>query len=322
MENFTSSLKALRRRWMKRSIIAVLLLILVALAPYIFARLTRHSRALEKTEVQTVSIESTEDAAIRVGAYNIAHGRGGKVGQSNWTGQSREALESHLTDLAALVQNAGINILVLNEVDFDCTWSHGINQAEFIAEKAGLHYVLTQNNFDAPFPPFRSYRFGNAILSKFPISNVRFIPVEPLSKKEALFAGNHDLVACDIALGEKGVLQVVAIHLEYRKPGTRSKAINALAPLLEDQSKPTILLGDFNATLPGLPGHQDNDTVIASLLEDGFVVSDPAFPLTYPAHDPNRRIDWILTRGAFTVSDPVTHESKISDHRMISAEIR
>ena len=72
MENFTSSLKALRRRWMKRSIIAVLLLILVALAPYIFARLTRHSLALEKTEVQTVSIESTEDAAIRVGAYNIA----------------------------------------------------------------------------------------------------------------------------------------------------------------------------------------------------------------------------------------------------------
>ena len=70
---------------------------------------------------------------LRIGAFNIAHGRGS--GDDNWNGESRRQREQRLRDIASFLKDANLDIVVLNEVDFDSSWSHRVNQAEFIAKK-------------------------------------------------------------------------------------------------------------------------------------------------------------------------------------------
>ena len=68
------------------------------------------------------------------------------MGQDNWTERTRAEVEVHLDALAAEVAAAGLDVLVLNEADFDSTWSHGIDQAVWIAERAGFGFVASSGN--------------------------------------------------------------------------------------------------------------------------------------------------------------------------------
>jgi len=74
--------------------------------------------------------------------------------------------------------------VVLNEADFDATWSGGINQAQWIAKHAGYPYHVEQRNYDVSLPFFKP-RFGNAILSRWPILDAEQIELPAVSKWES-----------------------------------------------------------------------------------------------------------------------------------------
>ena len=109
---------------------------------------------------------------LRIGTFNIAHGRG--TASSNWQGGDEAERLARLREIAQLVQERQLDVLVLNEVDFSAAWSSHLNQAEFIASAAGFPYRVEQRNIDAATPLF-SFRFGNAVLSKYPIIEVSLI---------------------------------------------------------------------------------------------------------------------------------------------------
>lgn len=260
--------------------------------------------------------------------FNIAHARGGEFGASNWTGSSKEEVQSRLAKIARQVSDAGVDILVLNEVDFDASWSRSIDQAEEIARRGGFPYAVEQRNIDVGLP-FRSFRFGNAILSRYPIARARAVRFPPYSRWEEALAGNHDAVVAEVAT-PLGLIRVLAVHLEYRSEEVRlqcARIVKALAA--EGSQQPLIALGDFNS-IPAFarrhPGYSPAQNAVDVLLSSGGLsVSKAAVDwnryVTFPSERPDRAIDWVLSAPGLEQEAPTVIESDLTDHLMVVVDV-
>jgi endonuclease/exonuclease/phosphatase family metal-dependent hydrolase len=267
--------------------------------------------------------------SLRVATFNIAHARGGKFGASNWTGASKEELRSRLAKIARQVSEAGVEVLVLNEVDFDASWSRSIDQAAEIARQAGFGYVVEQRNLDVTLP-LRTYRFGNAILSRYPIAKAEALHFPPFSRYEAVLAGNHDGVVAEV-LTPIGRIKVVAVHLEYRSEDVRLRCARILKTLAEEGSYPVIAMGDFNSIPRFGRKHQEYvhppESALDLLLSAGTLSVSAAGVdwnqyATFPSERPDRAIDWILTSPGLDQGAPTVLPSDLSDHLMVAVPIR
>lgn len=88
-------------------------------------------------------------STLRIGAYNIAHGRG--TADGNWSGGDENERRGRLNAIAELITAADLDVVVLNEVDFAATWSYHVNQAAWIAEATEFPYWVEQRNLDFRF---------------------------------------------------------------------------------------------------------------------------------------------------------------------------
>ena len=317
---------------LRRSAIAILIAAGCTLGWYAQSRLFARQRCLRILETDprpvAASNASRLPASIRVATYNIAHARGGEFGASNWTGASKEQVRSRLAKIARQVADAGVEILVLNEVDFDASWSQSIDQAAEIARQAGFGYVVEQRNIDVTLP-FRTFRFGNAILSRYPIANARAVHFPPLSQREAVLAGNHDGVVADV-LAPIGRVRVLAVHLEYRSEEVRLQCARIVKALAQEGPHPFIALGDFNS-IPGFARkHQEYlpppETAVDFLLSSGTLSVSAAATdwnqyVTFPSARPDRAIDWILSSPGLDQGVATVIQSDLSDHLMVAVTI-
>ena len=260
-------------------------------------------------------------------AYNIAHGRGSEYGASNWTGNTAAEVRDHLKKIVALIASNNIDVLVLNEVDFDSSWSQRINQAAVIASEANFHHYAEQRNIDVALP-FRRYCFGNAILSRFPIEQADIIRLPALSKKEDFFAGNHDGLIVEIAT-PSGTVSVCAVHLEYRNEDVRVESIKHIEHVLIGRGHPFVALGDFNSSPISNDKHNlaaNGENAIELLLASGKWKTGPNDRhqqpyLTFPANAPDRPLDWIFCSSDLTPGMPNVIQSDLSDHLMVVGTI-
>lgn len=320
------------RRRLKRLALNMLGVLMLVIIWYGQSRLFAASRsvAIHQTAATTPTAATPTAASpgpLRVAGYNIAHGRGGALGADNAGWDSREDLEAHLDTIADQLRDADLDIVILNEVDFDAPWSFRLDQAHYLAAKAGFPDYATQRNIDVALP-FRVYRFGNAVLSKHSLRNAQLITFEPLSRLEALLAGNHDSLAVDVET-PLGAFRVVAVHLEYRSEAVRARAAAHLHTLLDASPLPAIAAGDFNSAPHFAAGHhktQAGENAIDLLLESGVLhLQEPPTGwdhyLTFPSQAPDRAIDWILLSRELVQTDLQVVPSELSDHLMVQAEI-
>lgn len=272
--------------------------------------------------------DSTEVPQLRVLAWNVAHGRGdaGPGLLRNFRGGSQEVRVARLARIAAVLRRADADVVVLNEVDFDASWSGGLNQAEVLARAAGYRTRVEQRNYDVRLP-FAAFSFGNALLARTPVRGARWVDLPPHSGLEALVAGakSASVVRLDTRIGP---VSVVPIHLEVRSAETRRAALPLLARLPGEESPPMVLAGDFNASPPGWPGAGDS-TVVGELLDRGWqsprARGDPApDELTYPMPEPRRAIDWILVEPSLRVVEArvLDVDPDLSDHAPVLAVLR
>lgn len=305
-------------RRLKLILAAIILGIGLVALWYLVGRLEHNLAPIQVTE--TAAPFTPYSGHLRVAAYNIAHGRGGKLGASNWSNETPDQLRANLDAIAGQINQAAPDIIVLNEIDFHAPWSFGLDQADYLAQKCGYRYVVKQRNLGVSLP-FYQLHFGNALLSKYPVRVVEFQRFEPYSAIESLAAGNHDGFSADIYLNDQR-LRIYAIHLEYRDEPTRVAAAKAILGNPDNQYYPVIALGDFNSSLDTpINGHGEN--TIRQFLDAGFVASMPGedAPDTFPSGNPDRKIDWILGRGVSFINAKVV-PSPHSDHLMIVAEVK
>ena len=230
---------------------------------------------------------------LRVLSYNIQHGAGA----------------DGIVDLerqATVIQRLKPDLVSLQEVDDRTQRTKNVDQATELGRLTGMH-VRFAHQLD-----FEGGRYGQAILSRFPCSDltVHWLPGRP--DRERRIAGS---VTVDMD-GEK--LTFVTTHLHHNNTPFREEQAEELSRLFgKDLNTPVIVTGDLNAT---------PDSRVLEILKEHFEVPMGSQELlTYPARKPERQLDYILfqPRNRFSlVSIEVPSEAEASDHRPVLAVLR
>ncbi len=224
--------------------------------------------------------------SLTVMTYNIRHG----MGIDGVLDFSR---------VVETIREVDPDILILNEVDQENPRSAGLRQAEIIAKELNMSYFFS-------LAEGRS-NYGNAVLSKFPITaEFGFVLPRPewmlavdrgcsaivteIEGREVLVMGTH--------LGLGGILE---IQTELRK---------ILEVYLEHEEIPAIIAGDLNAEWYdlqyGVPEFFDHFNSVNHALDKSLH--------TIPADRPGRQIDYIFVNHYFEIVDAFTVASYASDH--------
>lgn len=223
---------------------------------------------------------------LRVLTYNIRHGEGldGRVA---------------LGRVAAVLAVCDPDLVALQEVDAFLPRSGFRHQARFLARLLGMRYVFG--------PTFRLARlafFGNAVLSRLPVTGVRRYRLPGRGEPRGLLKVT--------VAGEATPVTFLATHLGLSSEARRVQ-VEKIAAVLREVAVPFILAGDFNC----LPGATDLAPLFP-LVADAAAGSDQPAP-TFPAGDPQERIDYIFLSPHWRVRDIKVIESKASDHLPVLA---
>lgn len=327
------------RRIGRIAVALVLALVMLTAAWWLVGRVTADSRQLQihRTAESPTSEAATEGSStFRILAWNIAHGRG-DVGTGllrNFQGGDDVTRTLRLMRIAQVIRDADADVVILNEVDFDASWSGRINQAEFLARALGYGVRIEQRNYDLQLP-FGVLEFGNALLSTLPVDTAMWVEIPPHRRVEAVAAGAKasSVVRLD---APGGPVAVVPVHLEVRGTRTRLGAADVFRELRDREPAPVILAGDFNSAPPGWPQTGDlagaasaERTAVGELLDHGWQSLRAAQPQgpeqwTYPVPEPDRAIDWVLVESPLQLLEArvVQGTAGLSDHAPVLAVVR
>jgi len=328
----TSSPKASRKQYW----LWLLLFFIIALGPYVYSRLQAPGRRVQLLELKTATSAPAFDDRLKIVTFNIAHGRG--TADGNWSEPSQPKFD-RIQAIAKQLNTINADVVVLNEVDFSSTWSGHQNQAEAIAKAAGYPHRVEQRNLDFRFL-YGSFKFGNAILSRYPIVNAKVVNFPPENAWESWLVGCKRGAIATVRLAENQLIRIAAVHLEHRSESTRVAGAEKIIELLDPTGENVLIAaGDFNSTPTGFPQSSqtsDGDNALQRLIDCDAFFCCPADPpsseqLTFSTMSPKSVIDWILVSKkppADQSIDPpnsfVSYEAiptDLSDHRPIVAEI-
>ncbi len=209
-----------------------------------------------------------------------------------------------LEQIARTIEAEQPDVVALQEVARGWVLGGGVDMATWLAERLGMHVA---------FAPAADHQFGNALLSRAPLTDVEVVPLPygaGPQQRSALTA---------LAEGPGGTpVRVTSVHLQHRETNvpTRLDQLAALAEALPADG-PSVLAGDLNAG-PGSPE-------LATLTDAGWTsaldaAGDPG-ALTHPSDDPATRIDWVLGQGV-TFDDARVLGDRSSDHLPVVTTVR
>ena len=310
-----------KRKWLA----IVLLLTGVLILPYFCSRVFSGSLRIQQFSVEPAA-RFPDDGEFTVACYNIAHGRG--LADSNWDGGDEPARLQRLDEIADLLKEMNADVVVLNEVDFDTSWSNHVNQAKYIADRSGYPFRIEQRNLDFRVL-HRTWRFGNAILSKFPVSNAKVIDLPSFATLETVLAGKKRGVQCDVTVGDRQ-FRVLGVHLSHRSEYVRVLSAEKITQIVNNSPFPCIVMGDMNSTPPGMPyadgteyGGNAIDTFdnCEKLRRIDFEGTPANAEMTFRADQPKSVIDWIFADDSLDFMAYRAVDSQLSDHRPVLADL-
>ncbi|MFF1478440.1 endonuclease/exonuclease/phosphatase family protein [Streptomyces sp. NPDC058301] len=251
----------------------------------------------------SMAAASASSAAARqsltVLTYNIHHGAG-----------VDDALA--LDRVARVVKDSGADVIGLQEVDrhYDAR-SDFVDQAAWLADRLGMHVVYGANLSVGPRrsgAPRREY--GTAILSRFPVVESHNTRLPRPRQGE-----QRGLLEADINVDGTAV-RVLTTHLEHTSQTERLAQADAINSVIEGSSRPTVLVGDLNAT----PGTREV-RVLTRHLGDAWRAVGQGAGYTFDARSPRKRIDYVLTSSGIVAQQADVIESDASDHLPVSVDV-
>jgi endonuclease/exonuclease/phosphatase family metal-dependent hydrolase len=208
------------------------------------------------------------------------------------TASKTEALRNIAAEIAPY------DIVCLQEVDLGGRRAGYRSQVDEIARLSCHPYVEVQENRRVP----GISRHGNAILSHWPLINVRDV------KLPGRLAGRGCLV---VDVESRHGLTIACLHLSLGA-ADQNRQLAAVADELRG-ARAWAAMGDFNCSARSAPMEAFCDAI-------GGHLSRPA-PLTYPAWRPSRDYDHIITGGEMSVTHYQCEPARFSDHRAVSARL-
>lgn len=321
----SSVIKRFLRTMFRRLLVLLLLTAMGILALCIQMWVGRDERAIviEVPENAPAPPARSPDT-LRVLTYNIAHARGPAWEAPNTAGGDKTAKIARLQTIGSELRQLGLDLIFLQEVDFNCWWSEGIDQAAILAEAAGFPYIVRQRTFDTGIPGLRRVDCGNILLSRLPVEDARRITLAPYSSWEPLLAGNQDALLAQIRISTNDVIRLIGAHLDPRNEDIRVEAAEILLKVQRESARPLILLGTLHSTPPRFPESETSrsgQNTIELLESFGILQRRPKrgqashLDFTYPTAAPRRIVDWILPDTNWQILDyRVLRDLKHSDH--------
>ena len=252
-------------------VVIAFLLIAFATLPLLAQNIPRHA-SISQPERHHGESEPT----LRVLTYNIHHGEGtdGKFDYAR---------------LAEAIARLDPDIIALQEVDKGTERANGVDIAKELGERLKMHHAFGNALY------FSGGQYGEAILSRFPISDAKahHLPYR---------FGNEPRTALEVRITpDNGIPEFIFVgtHLCHQSPETRLEQTKELAKLFSGNKLPTILAGDFNA--------RTSSEAMQILLKETWL----------DAVAPKSRIDYILVRTGdpWTIVETlIADEPVVSDH--------
>lgn len=205
--------------------------------------------------------------------------------------------------IARVLGELNSDIIALQEVESRFGRAADVHQLDYLAEATGLNAIAGPTILNP------ESHYGNALLTRYPVREVRRLDLSVLPNREP--RGALDVT---LEVGEYS-LRVIATHLGLRAWERREQVRRLLAGLAETTSDLTIVVGDINEWAPLSRPLRWLRTYLGKA---------PA-PCTFPSQFPLFALDrlWTLPQSALVSlkawRTPLTHLA--SDHLPLQARI-
>ncbi|MFC1723674.1 endonuclease/exonuclease/phosphatase family protein [Nanoarchaeota archaeon] len=241
---------------------------------------------------------------VRVASYNIANARGNTI--DFWHTPTEKEVKENLEQIVDFARREDIDVLCMNEVDFNSQRTHNLDQARYIADRLCYNHVIEEAIFSAP--PYM--KLGNAVVSRYPLKlNGHYQFGRNFSQRlRHMFKSFVDF---DVLLPDR--LNFILTHYDAESETVRREETKQILKHIKKKKQPFVLLGDFNAG----PGKKSFDRLIRS----GYVRNPYTGILTYPADRPRESIDHILVSPQLNIRNYHSVHLEPSDHRPIIGDI-
>ena len=223
---------------------------------------------------------------------------------------------ARIPELANFVGQTGADIVLLQEVDVGTRRSGGVDQIAELARRTGFTSAFGRTiDYDGG-------RFGNAVLSRWPILEARMIPLNGAAPAGADSSRHEPRGALRIVVAApQGRITVVDTHLDASGGDTwREQEADSLEKLVahaRDAGEVVIAGGDFNST----PESAAHETLRNAGLRDAWPVCGSGDAATFPASAPVKRIDFLFLTGATSCTSARVPDTPLSDHRPLLVDV-
>lgn len=237
---------------------------------------------------------------FRIMTFNIQHGL-------NFIKLLNKERVIDLDSVVNTIKENNVDVVGLNEVYNDINNVVTVEQAKYISEKLGYNYYY----FGQSITIKETIGYGNAILSKYPLSNFVVHKIEdPIIKDEDVFYESRSIIECNALLNDENI-KIFVTHLGLAK-SEQQNGVNKLMELIKDEK--TILLGDFNM-------EEDNDNIkllSTKIKNNSYLIEGNN--KTYPSNKPNIKIDYIFTKNILVKKCEIIKKI-VSDHYPVIIDI-
>lgn len=258
---------------------------------------------------------------------------------------TKEEVVEHMEGLALKINQVNPDIILLQEIDINSKRAAYIDQVQWLLDNTELNYGVYASQWKADFIPtdgIGRINSGNAILSKFPITDAQRLSLPEL-EQDALtsyFYLKRNVLTTKVQVPDFGPVHVVNVHTDaYSKDDTKKKQIDLFKAEMDRIHAAGGLVvggGDLN-TLP--PGSVQQVDFVDSVCEDEDFQADDfrdeadwlvplyedyteSIPLEdyqadntpYFTHSVtsdvfwNRKLDYLFTNGRFLPGSGLTHQ--------------
>ena len=287
-------------------------------------------------------------AVVKVLTWNLGYLYGQGSEGPGYQHREKDYYQATLDKLVKEIRDWSPDVVCLQEIDFEASRSGDINQAQYLALKAGYPYVAEAVSWDANYIPFPYWplknnfgrmKSGGAILSKYPLSDHEvYLPQKPQSQPwwYNLFYLHRYFQKVTVELGDKK-FKIINLHLEAFDKVDRQEQVKKLVSKITAEDI-DFVAGDFNmlpstATKKSKFYNEDNyendlsydimkKAMLSEIIPDDIYIKNEANYFTFPAWKPDRRLDYIWYKSSLKMMKAEVLSSALSDHLPMRASFQ
>ncbi|MEO0017852.1 MAG: hypothetical protein RLZZ522_1135 [Verrucomicrobiota bacterium] len=209
----------------------------------------------------------------------------------------REAGKLDLVRIAKIITAQQPDIVVLQEVDKNCTRSGQVDEAAELARLTQMKFVFGKAM------DLQGGEYGQAILTKEEPANLKVHPLPSSGEPRSAVS-----ITLKTSLGQ---ITVASVHLDYADEARQLAQAQVCAAALLASPNPVILAGDLNSK-------PDSRTVANFAQAPWTIMPKETSAATFPAAAPTSESDYIILRG-LQAAKPATVVAATtgSDHRPV-----